>query len=252
MKRHLFLSLLLMLPLATVSACSDDDDSTNNTAGAGGTSGRAGASGNGGRSANAGTAGKFNAAGATGEAGSAGAAGNGSGTDTGGVGGEGGDQAAESGAGGAAASLNDAQILKVLSTANEGEVSVALVAKPSLQNSAAVSFAQMMISDHSTADGQTLALVTSKQLAPERSDVSDALEVDTATVISKLSKTPAAAFDKVYMDSQVTMHQEVLSLIDTRLLPDASDADLKALLTTLRTSVAAHLTNAQTISASLP
>jgi len=142
--------------------------------------------------------------------------------------------------------------LKVLSTANEGEVSVALVAKPNLKDSGALSFAQMMISEHSAADGQTLALVTAKQLAPERSEVSDALEADTATVISELSKTPSAGFDKAYMDSQVSMHQQVLSLIDTRLLPDADDADLKALLTTLRASVATHLSNAQTISASLP
>jgi putative membrane protein len=97
-----------------------------------------------------------------------------------------------------------------------------------------------------------LALVSSKHIAPEPSNASEMLEADTATVIATLSMTPPAAFDKVYIGSQITMHQQVLSLIDARLLPDASDSDLKALLGTLRTSVATHLSAAQTIDTSLP
>jgi len=247
MKSNLVLGLTLALPLALFAACSSDEDGTNDNGGAGG-AGRGGTSsgghaGSGGRhSGNGGFAGELSLGGA-------GAGG------TGDNAGAGGDAAGETGAGGeagAAAALNDAQILKVLSTANTGEVSVAQVAKPALKNSAAVSFAQMMIDEHGMANGQTLALVSSKHIAPEPSEVSESLEADTAAVISELSMTLPAAFDKAYISSQVAMHQEVLNLIDERLVPGASDADLKALLATVRASVATHLSSAQTINASLP
>jgi putative membrane protein len=243
MKSNLVLGLALVAPLMLFAGCSEDDDTTNNAGGAGGAitghaggGGRAGAGGSGGRNGTAGS--DTSIAGAGGDLGGAG-------------GGEGG-EAGTGGEAGSPAALNDAQILKVLSTANAGEVSVAQVAKPALQNSAVVSFAQMMIDGHGAANGQTLALVSSKHIAPEPSDASESLEADTAAVISTLSMTTPAAFDKVYIGSQITMHQQVLSLIDARLLPDASDADLKALLGTLRTAVETHLSTAQTINSSLP
>lgn len=260
MKSNLIVGLMLALPVALFTGCTDDDDSTGNTGGGGAGAGRAGSAGHAGRAGNSqgGAAGSSDGdnAGSAGEAPSnggrapVGAAGAdtsaGAGGDLGGAGG------GEGGAAGAVAALNDAQILKALSTANSGEVTAAQAAKPALQNATAVSFAQMMIDEHTAANTQTLALVSTKHLAPEASDASESLEADTAELLTTLSNTAPAAFDKVYIDSQVTMHQRVLTLIDSRLVPDASDADVKALLGTLRTSVATHLASAQTISAALP
>lgn len=245
MKSNWMIGLMLALPLAAFSACGSDDDTTADNGGAGGHS--AGGAGHAGHGGESGSGAFNNAAGAAGEAAAGGEGGNGNSAASGNAG-EGG----EGGLAGAAARLDDAQIVKVLSTANDGEVMAAQAAKPALQNSAARTFAQMMIDDHTTANGQTLALVSSKHLAPEPSALSDSLEADTAGLLSVLSTTPASMFDKVYIDSQVTMHQKVLGLIDSRLLPSTSDADVKTLLGTLRTSVAAHLSSAQTISASLP
>jgi putative membrane protein len=248
MKLKTSLIVMFALPLALSAACGTDDDTTNDNGGRGGTA-------NGGRAGSAASAGRGGSTigGAAGETSP-----NGGSTDIAGSGGTGdvagAGESGEGGAGGTAgavAALNDAQILKALSTANQGEVSVAQVAKPALQNAAAVSFAQMMIDEHGAANGLTLALVSAKHLAPEPSDVSASLERDTTSVIATLSVTAAAAFDKAYLDSQISMHEQVLGLIDSRLAPDASDADVKALLVTLRASVAAHLTEAQTIRATL-
>ncbi|HEX3852764.1 MAG TPA: DUF4142 domain-containing protein, partial [Polyangiaceae bacterium] len=155
------------------------------------------------------------------------------------------------GAAGATAQLSDAEILKVVVDANSGEVSAAEVAKPAAQSAAVATFAQLMITDHSAGEQQALTLVTSEHVGPQPSEVSNKLETETAALLATLSQTPTTALDTVYMTSQVDMHQEVLTLIDTRLLPDVTDAALKTLLTNMRVTVAAHLQQAQTIATAL-
>jgi putative membrane protein len=260
MKFKSIYSMFLVFPLAAYSACSSSDDTTasggsgnigGTTGGAGGARGGAG----GARGGSGGAAGRGGASGgSTGGSAVAGssAAGSNVGGSNAGVGGsEAG--AAGDGAGGAAdvVQLNDNQIIKILVSANSGEVSAAEIAKPRLKVAAAINFAQTMITDHGTAQQDVLTLASTKQLAPEKSSVSDQLEAEAAALLSTLSTTPTPMLDSVYMRSQVQMHQQVLAMIDMELLPNASDADLKALLATLRVSVAAHLTQAQSIVAAL-
>ena len=230
------------------------------SAGSGGTAGKGGSAGGGGTAGSGGSGGSGGNGGRAGAGGSSGGGGNGGRAGAGGSGGGAGSASAgtsgtagTSGGGGTGsfAMLTNANVVKVLATANQGEVSVALVAQPAAQRPSVKNFAAMMIADHNAANAQTLALVATKHIAPAASDVSEHLETETATLLATLSQTPSADFDRVYMQSQVAMHQEVLTLIDTRLLPDATDADLKALLTTVRASVSMHLQTAQTIVASL-
>jgi len=262
MKFKAIYGMFLVFPLAAYSACSSSDDTsaTGGSGNFGGTAGsRGGAGGNGGAAGRGGSGGSSTGGSSTGGSAVGGSSTGGSssgGSSTGGssagvAGSEAG--AAGEGTGGTAdrVQLNDNQIIQILVTANSGEISAAEIAKPRLKVAAAVSFAETMITDHGTAQQQVLALASTKQLAPEKSTISDELDAGAAALLAKLSATPTAMLDSVYMQSQVKMHQEVLALIDTELMPSASDADLKALLTTLRTSVAAHLAQAQTVVAAL-
>lgn len=244
MQSKLMLGLFVVLPFAAYSACSSSDDSSS-AGGSSGTTAHAGSSGRGG-AANVGSGGVAGddmtggtSVGATSAGGSAGSGEAGSGAES------------NAGAAGAAARLSDAQILKIVVDASSGEVSAAEVAKPAAQSASVATFAQSMITDHSAGEQQALALVTSEHVGPEPSEVSNKLEAETAALLATLSQTPSAAFDTVYMKSQVDMHQEVLTLIDARLLPDVTDAALMALLTNMRVTVAAHLQQAQTIVAAL-
>lgn len=252
MRFKLIYGLMLVLPLSAYTACSSDDDDNN-----GGASGMGGAS-HAGSSGHAGTAGRGGAGGRGGMAGSEIEAGSGGDFGSGAMGGEAGQSAGEAGGmggeggeAGAVALLSDAQVIKVVTTANDGEIAAAQVALPAAHVAAVATFAQMMVTDHSMANQQTLALVSTKHIPPERSDVSDKLQDDAAALLVKLSSTPSASFDATYMQSQLQMHQDVLNLIDHQLLPSATDADLKALLTTTRATVEAHLTQAETVNAGL-
>jgi len=236
---------MLALPLAAYTGCSDED-SSDDTASGGAHAGRGGQGGRGGLSGHSGASGHGAIIGAAGESsgGTAGASDAEGGTG-GGLG-----EAGEGGAAGAVA-LSDSEILKVMATANEAEIAAAQVAKPGAQTTSVSNYAQLMITDHTASNSALLALVSTKHIAPAESDLSMHLESEAAASLQTLSQTAPAAFDKTYIQSQVMMHQEVLTLLNDRLVPSAQDPDLKALLTTTQTTVTAHLQQATNIAAGL-
>lgn len=160
--------------------------------------------------------------------------------------------AGTAGAHGAVTNLSDAQVLHVMDTANTGEVAEAQIAADRAQSTAVRNFAQMMIANHSAAKDKGNTLAASTQLTPADNPVSQALRVETDAVTARLNAASSADFDRIYMDTQVTAHQKVLALVNANLLPSAQRAEIDALLSEMRTQVAAHLTQAQSILSALP
>ena len=254
--------LLTTLVTATAVACGDDDDDDSNVGGsssagrggsttggssAGGSSAGSNYAGNG----DAGAAGRLNggAAGTAGSgdggdaagAGAGGMAGRGGMGGMGGMGGEG---------GGATAALQDAQILLVLDTLNQGEVEEAYAALPRLAVPAVQAFAQQMVMDHSTARQSVVAAANSLQLNPAPSDVQLNLKQEAETHVAMLRETTAANLDGTYMEMQVAAHTEALALLND--LEAAADAAaLRTFIGTLETAVQAHYDQAVTIQGGL-
>jgi predicted outer membrane protein len=57
--------------------------------------------------------------------------------------------------------------------------------------------------------------------------------------------------DRLYIDTQVMVHTEVLQTLDEVLIPSAQDASLKSELTATRAEVKAHLDQAKAVADSL-
>jgi putative membrane protein len=112
-------------------------------------------------------------------------------------------------------------------------------------------FAQTMVTDHSQVNKQAVALATKLGVTPEASDVSQQLKASGAETRTSLQGMTSAAFDKAYIDHEVSYHQAVLDALDKMLIPDAQNAELKALLTKARPVFAAHLQRAKGIQSSL-
>lgn len=148
--------------------------------------------------------------------------------------------------------LLDAEVIHVLETLNAGEIEQAQVATARTQNTAVLAFARRMIEDHTTANSGTRTVASSQQLVPANNQVSTALKTDSDQFLAQLNAVSDTQFDRTYMAGQVMEHQKALTLIDITLSPSAQRAELDTLIRTTRTSVAAHLEEAQTISASLP
>ena len=69
--------------------------------------------------------------------------------------------------------------------------------------------------------------------------------------LAALGGLSGAAFDRAYMDRQVAAHQNALAALDRLLAQNTLGGGMRALLTTLRAAVAAHLQMAQQIRAGL-
>ena len=94
-------------------------------------------------------------------------------------------------------------------------------------------------------------LVSKLNVAPEENDVSRMYADNGKASRDSLSKLKGAAFDKAYVDGEVTYHAGLLDAIDKTLIPSAQNAELKALLEQTRPTVAAHLKAAQDLQAKL-
>jgi putative membrane protein len=109
-------------------------------------------------------------------------------------------------------------------------------------------FADMMIQMHSMSNTAAQALGVVGQPSAVQSD----LDANGKTTLSQLAPLSGAAFDLAYMQAQVMAHMTVKTIIETQLIPSATNADLKNFLqSTLLPTVEAHLSGATALLASL-
>jgi len=151
----------------------------------------------------------------------------------------------------AQAAPNDAQIAGIVVAANTVDINAGKAAKSKSHNKEVKEFAQRMITDHSGVNKQATALVTKLHVKPEDSATSKSLKDGGVANLKHLGTLKGEAFDKAYIDNEVTYHQAVLDAIDKTLLPSAQNAELKDLITKVRPAIDAHLQHAQKIQASM-
>jgi putative membrane protein len=112
-------------------------------------------------------------------------------------------------------------------------------------------FAQLMVTDHTGVNKQAVDLVTRLKVTPQDNETSKSLKEGGEKNIATLKGLKGAAFDKAYVDHEVAYHQAVLDAVDKTLIPNAQNADLKALLVKVRPAFVAHLEHAKHVAASL-
>jgi putative membrane protein len=151
----------------------------------------------------------------------------------------------------AAPALNDAQIAHIAVTANSVDSAAGELAKKKGSSKAVRDFGQTMVTDHGGVNKQAVALVTKLNVTPEDNDTSKQLKAGGDANLAKLETLSGAAFDKAYIDNEVTFHQTVLDALDKTLIPDAKNAELKGLLEKVRPAIVAHLEHAKTIQAGM-
>ena len=146
-----------------------------------------------------------------------------------------------------AGTVSDAQIAAIVLAANTVDSTGGELAQQKGTNPAVKQFGQTMVTDHGGVNKQAVALAGRLNLTPEENPTSRQLTQGGEQSRTQLGGLSGAAFDRAYIDHEVEYHQSVLDAIDQTLIPNAQNAELKALLTQVRPAVAAHLEMAKNL-----
>lgn len=145
----------------------------------------------------------------------------------------------------------DPQIAAIVVTANQVDIDAGKLAKAHGHSKEVKEFAERMITDHTGVNKSATELVEKLHVTPEPNPTSASLQKGGDENLVNLKKLHGAAFDKAYIDHEVAYHEAVLSAVDKTLIPNAQNAELKALLVKVRPAFVAHLDHAKHIQAEL-
>lgn len=143
--------------------------------------------------------------------------------------------------------LSDPEIASVAVVANKGDIGFAKIAKQKSKNQEILKFAETMAKDHQAVIDQAVALVTKLKVTPKDNALSRKLTADAAKTRAMLLSKSAKSFDKAYINNEVGYHQAVISTVETVLIPQATNAELKGLLQNVVPTLKAHLEHAQMV-----
>ena len=108
-----------------------------------------------------------------------------------------------------------------------------------------------MVRDHEAVNKQALDLVKKLNVTPEDNDTSRTLSKNAAEKLAELGKLKGAEFDKAYVANEVAYHKAVDSALETSLIPNANNAELKSLLQTGLKIFQGHEQHAEQVAAGL-
>jgi putative membrane protein len=145
----------------------------------------------------------------------------------------------------------DAQIAKIVVTANQVDIDAGKLAASKATNAEVKKFANQMVTDHTGVNKQAVALVTKLKVTPEDNATAKSLYDGGKDNVAKLKGLKGKEFDKAYIDHEVAYHTAVLEAVDKTLIPGAQNEELKALLVKVRPAFVAHLEHAKMVQASL-
>ena len=141
----------------------------------------------------------------------------------------------------------DANVVDVLTVANQGEVDYSQIGAEKATNAEVKKYAQMMVKDHGTMLEAVKSLATRLNVTPAANDKANDLKTESTKDINDLNgKTVGKDFDNEFMEEQVDMHQETLDLLND-LDSRTTNADLKAAIAEAKPKVQAHLDQAKAL-----
>jgi putative membrane protein len=145
----------------------------------------------------------------------------------------------------AAAGPTDPQIAHIAYTAGSLDIAASKAALAHAKSPTVREFAQTMIRDHQAVNDKALALLNKLHVKPEANATSAALTKQATATRHRLNHLRGAAFDRAYIQNEVAFHRTVNNALETTLIPDADNAELKSLLETGLTLFREHQAHAE-------
>jgi putative membrane protein len=149
------------------------------------------------------------------------------------------------------AAPTDPQIAAIVVTANQVDIDAGKLAEGKSANNDVKEFARLMVKDHGNVNKAATDLAKKLKLTPEDNPTAQSLKQGGDSNIAKLKTLSGKAFDRAYVDNEVTYHQAVLDALDKSLVPNAKDDELRALMVNSRPAFVAHLQHAKLLQSRL-
>lgn len=146
---------------------------------------------------------------------------------------------------------NDAQIAHIVVTADQVDIDAGKVAEKQGKNKEVKALGKQMVTDHTALNKSAAALAGKLKLKPEDNPTSQSLKSGGDENVKNLKALKGADFDKAYVEHEIAYHQQVLDAIDKTLIPNAKNAELKALLEKARPVIDGHLQHAKMVQGNL-
>ncbi|MBB4639102.1 DUF4142 domain-containing protein [Longimicrobium terrae] len=146
----------------------------------------------------------------------------------------------------------DPNVAASASASNMDEIQTSQLALQKTQNAAVREFAQMMVNEHGTFEREMQTLLQQKGMAPVDNAHSGTWKRNLPRTLEMLRAMNGAQFDMAYMTHQVGGHEMTLNTIDTTLLPNTRDPQMREMLQNrVRPAVVQHLQRARQILAGM-
>jgi putative membrane protein len=151
-----------------------------------------------------------------------------------------------------ASNMSDANILSVISMANSNEIGTSKLAQTKATNASVKSYANDMVKDHTTMQGEADKVAKAANVTPEApAGVGDQMKAQAMAMSDSLkAATKGTTFDTQYINGQVMAHQQVLDHLQ-QFQSSAQNAQLKDLVTKAIPKVQQHLDRAKQIQSQL-
>jgi putative membrane protein len=148
---------------------------------------------------------------------------------------------------------SDGEIAAIVAAANRAAIEQGQVALDAGSSATVRGFAADMVSEHTRAAEALAGLLSRRSIPPMEGTLSAQIATESAQAIAVLRTRQGDAFGRQYLLEQVVLHRRLLGLLDTMLVPQANDPELKAMLQDeVRPAVAAHLLRAEQLSGGAP
>ena len=149
------------------------------------------------------------------------------------------------------AAVTDPQIAAIVVAANAVDIKAGELAQSKTTNPKIKQFADTMVRDHTAVNKAAVDLVTKLGVTPEENETSRSLTSSGEQTRERIGGLSGKEFDTAYIDNEVTYHATVIKALDDTLIPNAKNAELKALLIKVRPSFVTHLQHAEQLKASM-
>ena len=142
------------------------------------------------------------------------------------------------------AKLTDPNFVALLDEANKADSSAGAFALKKASDPGVKAFAKMMMGEHHALRVQGQALAKKLNVTPEPPADDPVAKLGASEMDALNAAGSGAAFDKAYIDQEVTAHKAVLDLLD-KVNSEGENAELKALAEKAKPTVQKHLDKAE-------